>query len=174
MQFLILGLLLDGPHSLYDVHKRFTGGISLFYAASFGSIQRALKQLEEHGRVTVEKAADSRRRKRLYSSTVQGREAWHQWMLSPIIGSDVDQMMLSKIFLLGHLPPSERSECIALIRMRVGEEANALGELADRLDDEAVPIELREIYRYQRATLNHGIGRSSLTLEWLDELEMNS
>lgn len=56
MQFLILGLLLDGPHSLYDVHKRFTGGISLFYAASFGSIQRALKQLEEHGRVTVEKA----------------------------------------------------------------------------------------------------------------------
>lgn len=54
MRFVILGLLLSGPLSLYDVHKHFTGSISLFYAASFGSIQRALKQAHAEGWVTVE------------------------------------------------------------------------------------------------------------------------
>lgn len=41
MRFLILGTLLDGPLSLYDMRKQSAAGITLFYTASFGSIQRA-------------------------------------------------------------------------------------------------------------------------------------
>ena len=49
MRFLILGILLDGPLSLYDMRKQFAAGISLFYTASSGSIQRALGQLARMG-----------------------------------------------------------------------------------------------------------------------------
>ncbi len=61
MQQVILGLLiLHGPLSLYAVQRQFQQGVSLFYSASFGSIQRALKQLAEQGLATV---ADVRRRR---------------------------------------------------------------------------------------------------------------
>lgn len=171
---LILGLLLDGPHSLYDVHKRFTGGISLFYAASFGSIQRALRQLDDHGWVTVENAADSRRRKKLYTVTYRGRQAWDEWMRAPITGADSEPMMLAKVYLLGQIPVGERDECLATIRARVVEDADALAALSETLDDAPVPDDLRENYRYQRATLDYGIRSQSLMLEWLDELGATS
>lgn len=45
MRFLILGTLLDGPLPLYDMRKQSAAGITLFYTASFGSIQRALGRL---------------------------------------------------------------------------------------------------------------------------------
>ncbi|RAA52293.1 PadR family transcriptional regulator, partial [Burkholderia multivorans] len=54
MVFLLLGLLHDGPRTLYDLHRRFSRGISLFYAASFGSIQRALDRARDSGWVTVD------------------------------------------------------------------------------------------------------------------------
>lgn len=126
VQFLILGILLDGPLSLYNVHKRFTGGISLFHAASFGSIQRALRQLDAQGWVTATNAADSPRRKKLYAITDPGREAWRDWMRAPITASDTEPTMLAKVYLLGQLPVAERGGCLAAIRARVTEDADTL------------------------------------------------
>ncbi len=171
MRYLILGLLLGGPLSLYDVHKCFTGGISLFYAASFGSIQRALANAEEQGWVTVMDEIGSRRRKRLYEVTERGRDEWRRWMKSAPTGSDTEQAMLARIYLLGWLAPEDRAECLTAIRSRLMEDAEALASLATRLDDGEKPSEVREIYRYQRATLDYGIRSHSLVLAWLDELE---
>lgn len=171
MQFVILGLLLAGPLSLYDVHKRFTGSISLFYAASFGSIQRALKQAHAEGWVTVEASSDSRRRKKLYEVTALGRKEWHEWMMAPVTGTNAESLMLAKTYLLGQLPVSERGECLAVLRARMTEDAEALASLAANLDNIDTAPDLREVYRYQRATLDYGIRSHALALAWLDELE---
>ncbi len=80
MQFVILGLLLTESLSLYDVHKRFSGSVSLFYSASFGALRRALGQLVDAGHATVADAADVRRGKKLYRITLEGRDAWLRWM----------------------------------------------------------------------------------------------
>lgn len=171
MQFLILGLLLGGPLSLYDVHKRFSGGISLFYAASFGSIQRSLKQATVQGWVTLTDDETSRRGKKLYSITDAGRDAWRTWMLSPLTGSDPEPTMLAKIYLLAQLPTADRAECLALIRSRVNEDARELTALESQLDDRTVPQPLRDTFRFQKATLNYGIRSHELARRWLDELE---
>ena len=171
MQFLILGLLLDGPLSLYDVRKRVAAGISLFYAASFGSIQRALGQLESHGWVTRVDADDSRRRKRLYVIDDAGRQAWCEWMVSPITGSDAEPTMLAKVNLLGSLPSGDRGECLRMLRERVAADADRLVSLAAELDEREVPDDLRELYGYRRATLDYGIRSQALMTQWLDELE---
>ena len=78
MQYVILGLLLGGPLSLYDVRKRFSAGISLFYSASLGSLQRALQQLVADGSVTVADAVGDARGKKLHSVTERGRERWRR------------------------------------------------------------------------------------------------
>ena len=171
MQFLILGILLDGPLALYDVHKRFSAGISLFYAASFGSIQRALRQLEAQGWALPEDAPDTRRRKKLYVITDAGRVAWREWMMAPASGSDAEQLMLARIYLLGHLSPEERVLCIARIRARVEEDAARLLSLAGEVDAIEVPDQAVERYRYQRATLDYGIRSHALALAWLDEID---
>ena len=174
MQFLILGILLDAPLALYDVHKRFSAGISLFYAASFGSIQRALRQLEARGWARSEDAPDTRRRKKLYIVTDAGRVAWHDWMLTPVTGADAEQLMLARIYLLGHLSPDERSACVAVIRARVAEDAERLQSLAEEVDAVEIPGTAAEAYRYRRATLDYGVRSHALGLAWLDEIDTRS
>lgn len=171
MQFLILGILLDGPHSLYDVRKRFAAGISLFYAASFGSIQRALGQLVSQGWVTTTDADDSPRRKRLYIINEAGRAAWREWMHAPITASDAEPAMLAKVYLLGQLPAADRGACVAVLRARISADADRLTSLAEQHDAAVVPDDAHEIYRYRRATLDYGLRAHDLVLQWLDELE---
>lgn len=71
--------------------------ISLFYAASFGSIQRALQQLEAKGWVETLDAEDSRRRNKLRLITEPGRAAWRAWMHEPISGSDAEPTILARV-----------------------------------------------------------------------------
>ena len=80
MQFVILGLLMIAPMSLYDLHKQFAAGPSLFYSASFGSLQRALRQLIAQGWATVTDASSSGRPRNLHAPTAEGIAAWREWM----------------------------------------------------------------------------------------------
>ena len=84
MQYVILGLLLSGPLSLYDLRKRFAAGISLFYSASLGSLQRALQNLAADGLVIGIEVAGDRRGKKLYSVTDTGMQRWREWLAAPI------------------------------------------------------------------------------------------
>lgn len=174
MQFVILGLLLDGPLSLYDVRKRFSAGISLFYSASFGSIQRALQHLVDSGSVTVAPAPDDPRGKKLHTVTAEGRARWRAWMLEPIPpGADAETTALAKVFLLGRLDsPRDRRTVLDLIHDRAGAALATLHGLAAELDDaeSGLPQELRVVAGYQRATLDYGLRAHELTLRWVDEL----
>lgn len=171
MQFLILGLLLDGPLTLYDLHKRFRAGVSLFYAASFGSIQRALRQLETQGWAVPEDAHHGGRRRKLYAVSESGRAAWREWMTSPLTGADPEQLMLARVYLLGSLPSAAREDAVAVIRARLAEDHARLSALADELDATDVPTAVAEVYRYRRATLEYGLRSHRLALGWLDDVE---
>lgn len=174
MRYVILGLLLTGPLSLYDVHKRFTASVSLFYSASFGSLQRALTHLVEQGLVTVSDDPTSARRKKLHTITDDGRVRWRDWMLEPIpAGADAETLMLAKVFLLGHLTSrDDRTRVLDLVHERAASTFAELSTLAARVDagEPDVPDGLRRVFDFQRATLDHGLRASSLALTWIDEL----
>jgi len=171
MQFLILGLLLPGPLSGYELRKRFTAGISLFYSASLGSIQRALGVLDSQGWVTKHEAADSHRPRHLYSVTASGRAAWRDWMLSPITESDAEQTALAKVYLLGSMTSEDRAEALTLLRRRAVADLERLVTLRTELDTTPVPEQMRDVARFRLATLDYGIRTHELMVCWLDELE---
>ncbi len=172
MQFVILGLLMIAPMSLYDLHKQFAAGPSLFYSASFGSLQRALRQLVERGWVTVTDASSSGRRRNLHAPTDEGVEGWRAWMREPLGGAHAETTMLAKVFLLGLLPAGEeRDAALGVLR---GSAAAALADLravAEGLDAAVIPAEYAELFRYQRATLDYGLRSHELALAWLAELD---
>jgi DNA-binding PadR family transcriptional regulator len=172
--FVILGLLLGGPLSLYDLRKRFSAGISLFYSSSFGGLQRALGHLIDSGGVTVEVDPGNTRGRKLYRVTDAGRSQWHEWMLEPLPrGADTETLLLAKVFLLGRLEASA-DRALALARVREAAEASLseLRALAADVDAQTtgLPSELADIAAYQRATLDYGLRSAQLALEWIDEL----
>lgn len=173
VQFVILGLLLTGPLSLYDVRRHFSAGISLFYSASFGSLQRALRGLLADGSVTVSDAEGARGRK-LYAITEQGRERWRAWMLAPIPdGSQAETLALAKVYLLGRLDDeTERRTVLDTIRESVTSALGSLGTLAAELDGAAatVPESLQTAFAYQRATLAYGVRAHEVLVDWIDEV----
>ena len=171
MQFLILGLLLYGPLSGYEIRKQFTGGISLFYSASLGSIQRALGVLDSQGWVTKEESVGTGRPRHLHSITELGRQAWRDWMLSPITESDAEQTALSKVYVLGSMPPEDHAECIMLLRRRARVDFERLVELRAEIDATPAPEQLRDVARFRLATLDYGIRAHDLMGRWLSELE---
>lgn len=172
MQFVILGLLMIAPMSLYDLHKQFAAGPSLFYSASFGSLQRALRQLVARGWVTVTDASSSARRRNLHAPTAEGIEAWRAWMREPLGGAAAETSMLAKVFLLGLLPEgTERDAALDVLRESAAAALAELRAVAHGLESAEVPAEYREIFRYQRATLDYGIRSHELAIDWLAELD---
>ena len=99
----ILGLLLLGPQTLYSLNKQFEQGISLFYRASYGSLQSALKSLLAKGHVTFVEGIEGGRNKKIYSITDAGRAAFFDWMGAPVASGDLEVLALSKLFFLGLL-----------------------------------------------------------------------
>lgn len=178
MQLVILGLLLDGPLSLYDVRKRFAAGISLFYSASFGSIQRALTALVATGAVTLSEPDAGARGKRLYAVTDAGRARWRDDMLAPLPGgTDAETQALARIYLLGRMTSTaDRRAVLEVVRAQVTESLDALRALEHGVDAaaEAIAEQDRDVFAYHRATLDYGLRSHALMLTWVEELRANA
>lgn len=175
MQHVILGLLLTGPLSLYDVQKRFRAGISLFYSASAGSIQRALQRLVDEGSAVVDAVGDDRRGRKVHRITAAGRARWREWMLAPVPeGTESEKTILAKVFLLGRLENADdRRDVLSMLRARVDESAAGLVGLGVELDAQSHGPDAaeRRIFATQRATLDYGVRAHRLLADWLGDLE---
>lgn len=175
MHFVILGLLLTGPLTLYDTQKRFASGLSHFYSASSGSIERALRRLVAEGAAAVEAEPGSARRRKLYRITPEGRSAWREWMHAPTPpGSDAEKTALAKVFLLGRLEDhEERAQTVRNIRLEADAARGRLRSLATEVDAQAAGFDAaaRRVFAYQRATLDYGLRSHDVLIQWLDELE---
>ena len=157
----ILGLLLIGPSTLYAINKQFEQGISLFYSASLGSLRTALLSLEKRGFIAGVDSVENGRNKRNFSITDDGRDAFFEWMYSPIVKGDIETIALSKLYFVGWLPDAPARHIVLNdIEQLVAADEAQLIQLGEQLDAkaESVPESYREVFKYQRLTLEYGIG----------------
>lgn len=159
MAFVVLGLLLQAPHTIYALNKQFERTISLFYRASLGSLRSALAGLLERGEVEFEESVENGRGKKVYRATPAGAAAFFGWLTGPIVGSDLETAALSKLFFLGLLPdaPARRAVLDDIVARMTSDEA-ALEALDAELGCVEIPAEFVEVFRFQRATLSYGVG----------------
>ncbi len=153
----ILGLLIISRSTLYALNKLFEQGISLFYSASLGSIRSALTVLLDRGHVTVTESVDNGRSKKTYAITDAGLAAFTEWMLAPITSGNLETIALSKLYLIGLLPADARAGILEDITARAARDLAQLEQLAGMLDSLEIPAQYREIFRYQRLTLDYGL-----------------
>lgn len=171
MEYVILGFLFFRPMTVYDLNKAFEQGVSLFYSASLGSLQVALKKLFKEGFIDFTEGVENGRRKKVYQLNDSGRAAFFKWFHGEIPSSKLEVGILSRVFFIGHLQSmKERHAFLLTLIERVEGDLEPLKALKASLHQMSIPPEVQTTFKYQVSTLDYGIMTHEGALVWLREL----
>lgn len=175
MEYLILGLLILSPMTGYELQQFIKQNLSLICSHSAGSVQTALGKLVREGHITAVETTAGKRRKKTFSITETGRDAFAVWVAQPMQAERVKNMELSRLFFLGLTGPTERAAAIrdyirqmektegVLHAIRARFDAIRQGELPPGQDWDA-------IFRFQGYTIDYGIAAARFEREWYSRL----
>ena len=165
LNYIVLGMLYNGPLTGYDVKKWIENGIGVFYKASYGSIYPTLKQLSEQELVSLcPEEQGSSRQKKLYEITPKGQETFLDWLSQPIEAEDSGgkQNHLAKVYFFDVMPEELASQQLAEYERKNLDYLNRLLALERSFDS---PGNQKHHY-YKMSTLYYGIGIVRETLRW--------
>ncbi len=170
MEFVLLGLLGIQPMTIYDMNQSFKSGISLFYSASYGSIQNAVKKLIKKGFITFEERIDNGRNKKIYSITPGGQVAYREWMLAPPDLQKLETVALTKLHFLGTRTREDRIHILQGLIDAIEQVEDQLGGLHQQVSAIEVDPSYMDIYRYQVKTLEYGLMSHGAGKAWFEKL----
>ena len=170
MANLILGLLMIRSLTIYNIKTTLERKISPFFAASYGSIQAAIRKLLDSGHVGFTEKVENGRNKKEYFITPAGQEAFFAWMRQTMPVSKFNDEALVKVFFFGFITREERIRLLSdyIIRLQVEyDEMLAYQKTALAME---IPAEHQEIYRYQMASLDFGVQGTGFEIQWYQHL----
>ncbi len=171
MEFVILGLLIMRPLTAYDINNSFKQGISLFYSASYGSIQAALKKLLKKESATFEQFIENGRNKKLYTVTESGRESFFEWMFSDISETNNDSIVYAKLFFLGLVQEKkDKADIIRNIILLHEKQDCQLRETKKAAYEHDIPEEHVDIFTYNMKCLEHGMSATIHSKEFFEKI----
>jgi PadR family transcriptional regulator AphA len=158
----LLGLLMDGVSSGYDLNKRIHRSVGFFWTPAKSHVYGTLARLVDAGLATVRAVPqETRPDKQLYRISPAGRRAFLDWLANaPLEPARFKNPFLLKIFFGRHL---ERERLIAHIeegRAEVQEELSQLQAIEKTLDPD------RDFHGW--LTLTYGLERDRATVRWAD------
>src|SRR5215472_5039651 len=172
LEIAVLGLLSESPMHGYELRKRLASLLGAFRAFSYGSLYPTLRRLSEAGWITEENALDmpaaaarSRRGKRVYKLTAEGKE--HLAELLAEVGPDAfdDEGFGARLAFFAQTRSDIRLQILEGRRRRVEEQREgmraALARTRERLD------------RYTLQLQEHGLESADREVRWLTELIEN-
>jgi PadR family transcriptional regulator AphA len=171
MENVVLGLLMIQNLTLYGLNRAFRQGISMFYSASYGSLQIAVKNLLGKGSIVFEEQVENGRHKKVYSITDRGRQAFHEWMLDEVPANRLEVTALSKVFFLGLVEGREQKKQIVLeILNKIELGHDQLSQMDQEISRVDIPDSYLDILKYQLKTLDYGIQTHRFAREWFQVL----
>jgi DNA-binding PadR family transcriptional regulator len=169
LEIAILGLLSESPMHGYELRRRLTNLLGAFRAFSYGSLYPTLRRLSEAGWISEEApldllpaAARSRRGRRVYQLTAEGKE--HLADLLAAVGPDAfdDEGFGARLAFFAQTRSDIRLQVLEGRRRRVEEQRDgmksALARTGERFD------------RYTRVLHEHGLESVDREVRWLTEL----
>jgi DNA-binding PadR family transcriptional regulator len=169
LEIAILGLLNESPMHGYELRKRLAGLLGAFRAFSYGSLYPTLRRLSEAGWITEEEPdaaasapTKSRRGKRVYKLTAEGKE--HLAELLADVGPEAfdDEGFGARLAFFAQTRSDVRLRILEGRRRRVEERRegmrSALARTRERMD------------RYTLRLQEHGLESADREVRWLTEL----
>jgi DNA-binding PadR family transcriptional regulator len=106
---ILLGFLMYGSMTGYELKKSFSISFSFFSGLSYGSIYPALKKMEEEGLITMRlEVQEGAPNKKVYTITDAGRKAFLRTLKEPFEFERSKSPFLTRLFFFVHLSPKER------------------------------------------------------------------
>src|SRR4051794_5568300 len=170
LEIAVLGLLNESPMHGYELRRRLTNLLGAFRAFSYGSLYPTLRRLSEAGWITEESplnapagAALSRRGKRVYRLTAEGKE--HLAGLLSEVGPEAfdDEGFGARLAFFAQIRSDIRLQILEGRRRRVEEQRDGMkrARAGERFD------------RYTRELHEHGLESVDREVRWLTELIEN-
>lgn len=172
MENVVLGLLILQSLTIYELNRAFKQGISMFYSASYGSLQIAVKKLLQKKLVVFDEKVERGRNKKVYTITREGRQAFFAWMLSEIPTSKLETTALAKVYFLGLVEDrSQQKQIVEGIIKKIEQIQDELDGLNDSLTQMDVPSLYEDVFKYQVKTLDYGRQAHIFARDWFLSLE---
>lgn len=169
LEYIILGFLMKGETSGYDLKQWMTKTTSYFFDASFGSIYPALKRLEQKGFVNFREIVEGSKYKKVYQITDKGKEAFKVWINKPIDFDKSRHDHLVKIFFYEFLP---KDKAIERIKDLIEEVKTVLNKLTAEKDEAEKKFDVYNFY-YRYSTMLYGIDFYKFLITWCNDLVEN-
>jgi len=130
---ILLGFLMSGPRTGYQIKRMMEMSTDFFFSTSFGSIYPAFASLEKKGLVRGEEAVERGKAKKTYTITAEGQSAFINWLReAPGISRIRDEALL-KIFFHSRLDGPERTAQIRDYGELLEAEARKLEKIREKL-----------------------------------------
>ncbi len=160
-RYAILGILLDGPSSGYEIKSLMGRSTVYFWRESDSTIYPMLRVLAEEGKALSKVVYVGKKKKEIFSITEMGRMEFKTWFESPTGEETPRNEFLLKLFFV-----TDRSEMIRLFQERF--------EKVEKMHEEYKKIEerLENIADFpQKITrlkaLRYGISHLEAEMKWL-------
>jgi DNA-binding PadR family transcriptional regulator len=159
----LLGFLLEGPKSGWDLVATAERRIGTFWSITRSQVYRELATMSDLGLIAPGETGP--RERRPYRITPRGRAAFRAWLEADTGDEQIRHPLLLKLSFGRHLKPGRLAELLADERR---EHAARLDAYRERLP------ELEETDPYAAAVLQFGIRYEQAMLAWLDGLDLSS
>jgi len=171
LEYAILGFLNYKPLSGYDLKKIFDTSVRHFWSADQSQIYRTLTRLTEQGWAEIEVVEQSERPDRkVYHITEAGREALHQWLLTPLRPHIPHNADLIQVFFAGQLSDDE----IVATFERAAERIHSVLKIYEQIPQQVEAYRdytesPREFFCWM-LTLEAGFKSAQANLDWLEDV----
>ena len=157
MEYIILGLLLFKPMTVYEIRIYIQKNLTTICSDSLGSIQIAIKKLLNKGYITTKEYLERGLVKKKHSITSLGVEHYKEWVGSPINIAKMTNMEESKLYFLGTASKEKRISFLKSYISSLKEQFNKLvriKELTKGAKDIAIHTHLERIANEKQITDN--------------------
>lgn len=161
-RYAILGVLLQGPATGYEIKSFMGRSTAYFWRESDSTIYPMLKVLASEGKVTSEITYVGKKKKEVFSITESGREEFNAWQMSSTAEETPRNEFLLKLFFI-----DDQKEEIRLFQERLGK-VEKIHEEYKKIEErlEGIADSPRKTIRLN--ALRYGIALLESEMQWLN------
>lgn len=162
-RYAILGVLLEGSFSGYEIKSLMGRSTAYFWRESDSTIYPMLKVLAKERKVRSKIAYVGKKRKEIFSITAAGRKEFKSWLASPTGLETPRNEFLLKFFFI-----TDQEEIVRLFQERL-EKIEKINEEFKKIEErlESLPDDPKKDIRLR--ALRYGMAQVALEIKWLKE-----
>lgn len=160
-RYAILGVLLEGPTSGYEIKSLMGRSTVYFWSESDSTIYPMLKVLAREGKVLPETVYVGKKKKEIFSITEAGREEFKLWLESPTGLETPRNEFLLKLFFV-----TDQKEMARLFQERL-EKVEGIYEEYKRIEKRLEGIADSSQKSIRLKALRYGIALLESEIQWL-------